>query len=174
MRVKRHQVISLILVFQVLISIVILVFDLGGTAIGSSVTSVVAPVIPAVIEIADISPTSRSGALVLAFSWMLVLPSMFIFFKVIDLGRINYTEEYAKTPWYNFLGVLVFGPVLVFGMMNYVPNSASGGRYGRMLYRGLQNYDWFIILYAAWSFMTTALVMLGVIFMIVTLIKKRR
>ena len=163
MRIKRNQIINVFLMVYVLVSAVVIFFDLGQSTASINFVTWIAQFIPSIKPVADITSTPQSSALILALSWMAI---PFVVITMLLIGNWNSTEFkrlYGQISVWLFLGVFVFGPVLVIFATRLVPECDSWR--GCFLYNGLKNTEWFVIVYGAGIWLaSSALIVCMIIF----------
>ena len=163
MRIKRNQILNVFLMVYVFVSAVVIFFDLGQLTASINFVTWIAQFIPSIKPVADITSTPQSSALILALSWMAI---PFVVITMLLIGNWNSTEFkrlYGQISVWLFLGVFVFGPVLVIFATRLVPECDSWR--GCFLYNGLKNTEWFVIVYGAGIWLaSSALIVCMIIF----------
>ena len=147
MRIKRNQILNVFLMAYVLVSAVVILFDLGQLTASINFVTWITQFIPSIKPTADITSLPQSSALILAFSWMII---PFLVITMLLTGNWNSTELkrlYGKISVWLFLGVFVFGPAIVIFFTRVAPK-CSGWRIC-FVYNNLKNIEWFVIVYGA-------------------------
>ena len=163
MKIKRNQILNVFLMVYILASAVVIFFDLGQLTASINFVTWIAQFIPSIKPVADITSSPHSSALILALSWMAI---PFVVITMLLIGNWNSTEFkrlYGQISVWLFLGVFVFGPVLVIFATRLVPECDSWR--GCFLYNGLKNTEWFVIVYGAGIWLaSSALIVCMIIF----------
>ncbi len=147
MKMKRNQIISLMLFIYILISLIILYFDLGKTNFGIYFSSKINYVVPSIAPTAAITQTPESSALILAFSWLMVTLGAIAMILIANWKATNNEEIYKKMSGWVVFGVFVLLPIVISFMMFSTPHDS--GRFGRFIYFNLKEFKLFVILYGA-------------------------
>ena len=152
MKVKRNQILNLILFIFTIISVIILYFDLGKTNFGIYISLSVNNIVPSITPTAAITLAPESSALILAISWLMIIIGAIAMILIVNWKAINY-EELQKhiTGWLVF-GVFILIPFLIVFMMFNTPYDS--GRFGRFIYFNLKEFKLFVILYGAGIWLT--------------------
>ncbi len=162
MRLKRNQLLNLILSLYITICIAILYFNLCNTKAGQSFTALIGSIVPSIIPTAAITQTPDSSALILAFSWLMVILGALAMLLIANWKAIDYEATYKKISWWAILGMYVGVPILTFSMMYLVPNNS--GASNRFLSSNLKEFKLFIILYGAGLWLSIAAGWFSIVF----------
>ena len=146
-KVKRNQILNLMLFIYMLISIIILYFDLGKTNFGINFSSKINYFVPSILPTASITEAPESSALILSFSWILVILGVITMILITSWKEIDFGKTYKKTSGWVVLGVFILLPILIAFMMFSTPHDS--GRFGRFIYFNLKEFKLFVILYGA-------------------------
>ena len=147
MKVKRNQILNLILFLYGLVSVIILYFDFGKTNFGVNFSSKINYVVPSILPTASITESPESSALILAFSWILVIFVVVAMILITNWKAIYFKKIYKKTSGWVVFGAITLLPVLITFMMFSAPHDS--GRLGRFIYFNLKEFKLFVILYGA-------------------------
>lgn len=171
MRLKRNQLLNLILSLYITICIAILYFDLGGTKVGQSFTALISSIVPSIIPTAAITQTPDSSALILSFSWIMVILVTMAMISIANWKVIDYEAFYKKTSRWIILGIYIGIPILMLSMMYLVPNNS--GASNRFLSSNLKEFKLFIILYGAGLWLSIAAGWFSIVFISICLYAKK-
>lgn len=147
MKIKRNQILNLILFVFTIISLIILYFDLGKTNFGIYISLTVNNIVPSIAPTAAITQVPESSALILAFSWLMVILGVIAMILIVNWKEIDYEEIYKKMSGWVVFGVFVLLPIVMIFMMFSIPHDT--GRFGRFIYSNLKEFKLFVILYGA-------------------------
>ena len=147
MKIKRTQILNLVLLFFTIISLIILYFDLGKTNFGIYISSTINNVVPSITPTAAITQTPESSALILAFTWLMVIFGTLSMILIADWKAIDCEEVYKKLSGWPVFGIFILTPILIVFTMFSVPYDS--GRSGRFIFMNLKEFKLFIILYGA-------------------------
>ena len=147
MKIKRNQILNLMLFIFTTISLIVLYFDLGKANFGIYISSTINSVVPSIEPTAAIAQATESSALILALSWLMVILSTLVMVVGTNWKVINYEEFYKKLSGWFVFGVFILIPILIIFTMFNIPQ--DNGRFGRFIYINLKEFKLFIILYGA-------------------------
>lgn len=170
MSLKRNQLLNVILFIYVLISITVLYFDLGNTKVGLAFSTLVAKAVPSVLPTAAITQTPESSALILSFSWLLVVLSTLAMILIANWKAIDYEAIYKRISWWVILGMYVGVPFLMASMMYFAPDSS--GISNKFLSTNLKESKFFVILYGAGLWLSIAAGCFSIVLISVCIFKK--